>query len=121
LYDLSLSFTGVLNRPAEVYAEGWTRATIGAAALYIAAVLVANATATTFSKATIGGRFTKAPPGNPFTGFLIEATDSGKFSNAPDTFGIAFLLAVPPQDSCPTTVVFVSPVVEGEITIHDSL
>lgn len=32
----------------EVYGQGWTLATVGAAALYIAAVLVANATAETF-------------------------------------------------------------------------
>ena len=32
----------------EVYGQGWTLATLGAAAIYIAAVLVANATAETF-------------------------------------------------------------------------
>lgn len=32
----------------EAYGQGWTRATLGAAAIYIAAVLVANATAETF-------------------------------------------------------------------------
>ncbi len=44
----SLPVFGVGHGRDEAYGQGWTRATLGAAAIYIAAVLVANATAVTF-------------------------------------------------------------------------
>jgi uncharacterized PurR-regulated membrane protein YhhQ (DUF165 family) len=46
--DLPSGLSSTLGVSGDAYGEGWTWPTMGAATLYIAAVLVANATATTF-------------------------------------------------------------------------
>jgi hypothetical protein len=77
--------------------------------------------------ATIGGIITDVRGGLMVVGnaFVISATDSGKFSTAPDTVGAFLGLLLPPEtftDGAPcVTPTFELPVTEGEIVIHDAL
>jgi hypothetical protein len=77
--------------------------------------------------ATIGGVITDVRGGTFATGnaFIINATDSGKFANLPDTVGAFVALLIPPEtftDGAPcATSTFELPVTEGEIVIYDAL
>jgi hypothetical protein len=56
--------------------------------------------------------------------FLITATDSGKFSNTPDTGGVVFLAFNPVTFTPGAPCAFQAgqiPVTDGEIVIYDSL
>jgi hypothetical protein len=82
---------------------------------------VVAATATTPATAFIGGVITNAPPGSFASSFVITASDSGKFSNVPDTFnGFVSSSPPPPDGGCPTSG-FGSPVADGEIIIDNAL
>lgn len=50
---------------------------------------------------------------------IVSATDSGKFSNLPDTFQ-GFVSSQPATNVCPPPSPFQSPVLDGEVVIHDS-
>jgi hypothetical protein len=71
--------------------------------------------------AVIGGRITSAPPGNTIQGLLFFVSDSGKFSQFPDTWTVSFVTPAPVQDTCPTPTFFGSPLQDGEITLHNTL
>jgi len=82
---------------------------------------VVGATATTPATAFIGGVITTAPPGSFASSFVITASDSGKFANAPDTFnGFVTSSPPPPDGGCPTSG-FGSPVADGEVIINNAL
>lgn len=82
---------------------------------------VVGATATTPVLASIGVRITQQPPGLPFQSIVINASDSGRFSGAPDTASSFLSFAPPPSDgACPAPVV-TTPVADGWMRIHNTL
>ena len=82
---------------------------------------VIAATATTPATAVIGGVITSAPAGASVSSFLITASDPGKFSTSPDTFGFFLSSAPPPPDGGCATPSFMSPVSDGEIIIENAI
>jgi hypothetical protein len=82
---------------------------------------VVGATATTPALAYIGAKVTQAPPGSPFSVILVDASDSGKFSGAPDTALPTFATGTPPPDgACPAPTP-ATPVADGEVVIYNTL
>ena len=83
---------------------------------------VVGATATTPATVVVSGRIVDQPPGSFALSIQVHATDSGKFSNVPDT-GNAFLSGSPspPDGTCPAPFAFLSPIVEGSVTISNTL
>jgi hypothetical protein len=84
---------------------------------------VIGATLTTPATAVIGVRVTNAPIGSTIQSMVINATDSGKFSGAPDTIiGQFSTTPSPPDGACPAPLPFAgSPVIKGDITITNTL
>jgi hypothetical protein len=87
----------------------------------VTCLMVTGATLTgTPASAAIFARITDQPPGSAFLSIAVLVTDSGKFSNAPDLFGLALLASPsPPEGSCGGAGG--SPVADGEVTIHNTL
>jgi hypothetical protein len=88
----------------------------------VTCLLVVGATSATPALASIGVKITNQPPGQPFLSFIIETSDSGKFSGAPDTAAAVFSTTpAPPDGACPVPLAGGDPVTEGEVTIHNTL
>ena len=68
-------------------------------------------------------RVTDAPPGDPAQSIHIFGTDSGKFSQAPDTLEAFPSPTLPnPDGTCPTSFPFGNrPLADGEVVVHNSL
>jgi hypothetical protein len=84
---------------------------------------VIGATLTTPATAVIGVRLTNEPVGAPYQSVIINATDTGKFSNVPDTLFAQFFLTPAPLDgACPAPAAFAGfLVIKGDITIDNTL
>lgn len=93
---------------------------------------VAGSTTGQGNLASIGGVITKGGENvfvfdpNTFTfgparGFIIQASDNGKFAAQPDTFSFQYLLAPVPQDGCPAPTVGFSTVDGNDIVIENAL
>jgi hypothetical protein len=82
---------------------------------------VVGATATTPALAVVGVKLTRVPPGATDQSLIINASDSGKFGQAPDTATTLFSSTPPPPDGfCPAPVPG-QPVADGEIVIQNTL
>jgi hypothetical protein len=81
---------------------------------------VVGATDATPAFASVGVLITQTPPGQGFAqGMIIEASDSGKFSNVPDTAQFQLLASPPPPDgACPLSFGG-QPVTQGEVVINN--
>jgi len=81
---------------------------------------VVGATATTPAMASIGVLVTRNTFfGSTIQGLIIHTTDSGKFSDTPDTVALQFFAIPPPADGlCPLPLTG-SPA-DGEVTIHNT-
>ena len=83
---------------------------------------VVGATATTPAAVVLSGRITDQPAGSAALSLIVHATDSGKFSNAPDTISVfASSTPSPPDGACPPPATFLSPLADGEVVIKNSL
>jgi hypothetical protein len=74
--------------------------------------------------ASIGGRITGSRPNtnsvNQFSTFIIQTSDSGRFSTQGDTVGFSLLTSPPPPDGgCPTPTPS-GPISSGEIVIQNA-
>lgn len=86
----------------------------------ITCLRVEGATQTTPAIATMWVEVTRSTPGSSVRSFLIAASDSGKFSGAPDMANWLTLTSAPAPDVCPDVAPF-SPVANGEVTITNAL
>jgi len=83
---------------------------------------VIGATATTPATVVVSGRIVDSPPGSFVQSIQVQATDAGKFANAPDSMFYQFFgTPSPPDGTCPMPITFTSPLADGEVTISNAL
>jgi hypothetical protein len=93
--------------------------------VYVAEVTcmrVVGATETTAATVVISGRITQQPPGGTAQSIIVNASDSGKFSNVADgAFAFTSSTPSPPDSMCPAPIGFVNTVADGEVVIKNAL
>ena len=83
---------------------------------------VVGATATMPARVVVSGRIVSQPPGSSVVSIQVHASDSGKFSNVPDSMDVFFFgTPSPPDGTCPVPFTFVSPLADGEVVIQNTL